>query len=298
MEERGAITDSSDPFETTALMNCCKRTDKFVTEEVMRNRKAVANILIGKGASFTAENLDGATAMQIACREENHVMALLLAQRGSPIMPLYKWMMGSKANQKNWIAGLVMSKYGWDNNEFEELTKKQFMKIFDRDNSGHLDEAEIKKFIAMQVKMAFENEQVPTKAFTYHPSIGVDEMVQLLDSKAPEIIKGYLRFDKDGDGTYTWKEMLPITRDFYEKMWLAKKPQVLPNYYGNEADIEAEKAAKAKAASAENQAANKAGIKTTGPVLPEGWIAVVDPSTGNTYFANPTTGESSWDIPV
>lgn len=31
--------------------------------------------------------------------------------------------------------------------------------------------------------------------------------------------------------------------------------------------------------------------------LPLGWIIATDPSTGKSYFANPTTGESSWVPP-
>lgn len=35
----------------------------------------------------------------------------------------------------------------------------------------------------------------------------------------------------------------------------------------------------------------------TGPVLPPGWIEARDPNTGQIYYANPTTKESSWEIP-
>ena len=31
--------------------------------------------------------------------------------------------------------------------------------------------------------------------------------------------------------------------------------------------------------------------------LPEGWIAAIDPDTNETYYANPSTGETSWDTP-
>ena len=114
IEERGAKPDSRDPYDQTALMNCCKRTDKFGNnnQEVMRARRDTVLYLIDKGSSFTMENLDGMTAMTIAVREENHHIAMLLAQKGSPIMPLFKYMMKSKANQTNWVAGLVMTNYG------------------------------------------------------------------------------------------------------------------------------------------------------------------------------------------
>ena len=32
--------------------------------------------------------------------------------------------------------------------------------------------------------------------------------------------------------------------------------------------------------------------------LPPGWVALQDPSSGRTYYANQNTGESSWDLPV
>jgi len=34
------------------------------------------------------------------------------------------------------------------------------------------------------------------------------------------------------------------------------------------------------------------------PQLPEGWIALQDPSSGKTYYANQTTGQTSWDPPA
>ncbi|KAG7364285.1 WW domain containing protein [Nitzschia inconspicua] len=34
------------------------------------------------------------------------------------------------------------------------------------------------------------------------------------------------------------------------------------------------------------------------PTLPPGWVEATDPSSGRTYFANPTTQETQWDRPV
>lgn len=34
------------------------------------------------------------------------------------------------------------------------------------------------------------------------------------------------------------------------------------------------------------------------PPLPPGWIAATAPDSGRVYYANPTTGETSWDPPV
>lgn len=33
------------------------------------------------------------------------------------------------------------------------------------------------------------------------------------------------------------------------------------------------------------------------PLLPPGWMAVTDPVSGRVYFANPTTGQTSWEPP-
>jgi protein transport protein SEC31 len=35
----------------------------------------------------------------------------------------------------------------------------------------------------------------------------------------------------------------------------------------------------------------------TSDALPPGWVAVLDPSSGNTYYAHQTTGETTWDRP-
>jgi hypothetical protein len=55
-----------------------------------QNRKKAALQLIVKGASFTAVNLDNFSPLTLACREDNWLIADILADRGSPIMPLYK----------------------------------------------------------------------------------------------------------------------------------------------------------------------------------------------------------------
>ena len=34
------------------------------------------------------------------------------------------------------------------------------------------------------------------------------------------------------------------------------------------------------------------------PSLPPGWLAVSDPVSGRVYFANPSTGQTSWEVPV
>lgn len=31
--------------------------------------------------------------------------------------------------------------------------------------------------------------------------------------------------------------------------------------------------------------------------LPNGWVATVDPDSGETYYANTITGETSWELP-
>ena len=33
------------------------------------------------------------------------------------------------------------------------------------------------------------------------------------------------------------------------------------------------------------------------PALPPGWVAIVDPSSGRTYYGNPLTGDTSWEVP-
>lgn len=35
----------------------------------------------------------------------------------------------------------------------------------------------------------------------------------------------------------------------------------------------------------------------TKQTLPDGWVALQDPSSGKTYYANKTTGQSSWEMP-
>jgi len=32
--------------------------------------------------------------------------------------------------------------------------------------------------------------------------------------------------------------------------------------------------------------------------LAGGWVAAVDPTSGRTYYANTTTGQTSWEVPA
>ncbi len=68
---------------------------------------------------------------------------------------------------------------------------------------------------------------------------------------------------------------------------------MLPNYYGQEDEMQ-------RVVTKEEKAAFGAGLKNVdaASLLPKGWIAVTDPSSGQVYFANPGTGESSWEMPT
>jgi protein transport protein SEC31 len=41
----------------------------------------------------------------------------------------------------------------------------------------------------------------------------------------------------------------------------------------------------------------QSSASTPAQTLPAGWVALQDPSSGRTYYANQTTGQSSWEIP-
>ena len=39
-------------------------------------------------------------------------------------------------------------------------------------------------------------------------------------------------------------------------------------------------------------------LQPPAPLMPPGWQALIDPQTGNTYYANPITQESRWEMPT
>merc|ERR1712037_300158 len=43
---------------------------------------------------------------------------------------------------------------------------------------------------------------------------------------------------------------------------------------------------------------NKESASQASSDLPEGWFAAVDESTGDTYYCNEATGETSWELPT
>lgn len=179
-----------------------------------------------------------------------------------------------------------------------EGLKKQFMKMFDQNGDGEIDKDELKTFIATHIKMAFKAGLMPTAAFFDDGTLEIDQIEHLLETRCKDMLKGYFAMDSDHDGTYTWEELQPIIQDFYTNLWNQDRP----------AEADAEEELDYSLDKRDGGKEMPGGVQDYGPgtgtkdpdsevILPENWVAVTDPSSGATYYANTVTRETSWTVP-
>ena len=131
------------------------------------------------------------------------------------------------------------------------------------------------------------------------------------------MLRGYLEMDRDGDGVYSWNELLPVIKKFYVSLWVMDRPSDAPSALAEKEaggkqllDEDGEKKKDdnvvdygegtlagfrdaRNALTGENAA--KAGLQLK---LPPHWHQITDPETGKVYYANEVTMETRWDIPT
>ena len=90
------------------------------------------------------------------------------------------------------MAGSVLAKFAFENEEYASQIKKQFLKKFDKDGSGELDHKEFMTFLAAHVKQQFRAGLVPTRAFTDDGSLELDQIERLIETRCADMLKGPL----------------------------------------------------------------------------------------------------------
>lgn len=204
--------------------------------------------------------------------------------------------------------------------------KDQFMQEFDPDGSGELDKSELLHFIAFHVKMGFKNGMSPVTEFDDKDgNLDIPTIKMLLKNRCPDLIKKYESLDTDGDGTYTWDELVPISKDFYSKLWNKNRPKEAgKDEYASPA---AESSMKnnyepiIKSQLRVDDIVEKNKIRTTGgkgskyaqPVisktamakpskdlqpLKDGWVEHKDKNSGKSYYYHAEKKETTWKRPT
>jgi hypothetical protein len=289
----GAEINCRDSDEDTPLICACRKEIGTETKVLVQRRK-VAVELIKKGASFTDVNIDGLNAVQAACRSCHEKMAIVLIQRGARLQDVEDYMARMK-NPKDdvmgdymWVAGSVMSKFGFSDATYTAKLKAEWMEKFDKNGDGELDKDELLTFLAWLVKFQFKSGLVPTTTFD-GGSLDIDQIEKLLLERDPQLVRSYVSaFDKDGDCSFTWNELLPVVQDFYGAQWKAKRPVVV-----DEGSDELVSPVPKEAAGA------ALPVLTRQKPLPLNWYEVVNPGEGPAvYYAHATTNEVSWERPV
>lgn len=285
--------DIRDDYMGQTPMHACARIPRQagrVQKDIWRERHKVLIYLAMEKADFEAGSKRKPaedTPLVVACQELNEKGALILAKKGANIKPAMVWFNKMRKRNPNfkgdWVAGKVMGEYAFDDPQYVASIKKMFMRSFDKDSSGSLSRDEVTQFFAALVQKQFAAGLAPTAAFTDDGSLTVPQIRKLLEQRCPHELEAWLKFDKDKDGEYDWEEVLPLVKDYYGHIWSANRPA---------ADkIETDRDASSIAASA-------SGTPSAAVSLPPGWIAVLDPASGKTYYANKETQASSWVVPT
>jgi hypothetical protein len=266
----------------TPAIGLCRADHNLMGPSEMSEKRKAFVVLVGQKANLEITNADKMTPLIMACKTLNEPMAHLVAGSGGKLIELHIWMQSKPAHAQNWVAGSVLNKFAWKDPAFVRLIKMQLFSLVDHDNSGHVDRDEAIELIAMTVKFAFKAGLCPTTAFDDDGSLDVSDVKRLLKEREPQMIERWLgSIDKDGDGDYTWEELLPLVKDFYHNLWTSYRPS-------------AAEMAKLSNSAASGRAA--AAAATVAP-LPEGWQEV-KMEDGRVYFANPATGASAWERPT
>lgn len=300
VQDGGASVKATSSYGETPLTALARRTPA-TSKATLTQRREAAVFLIEEGADLSRANGEGLVPICVAAKCENEKMALLLAEKGANILDVQRFMNSAPENARNWVAGSVLSKYAFKYPKFVEGLKKQFMKMFDQNGDGRIDKDELKTFIATHVKMAFKAGLMPTAAFFDDGTLEIDQIEHLLETRCKDMLRGYFAMDTDGNDDYSWEELLPIVQDFYTNLWNQDRP----------ADADMAEDVDYSLTKTDGGGEMPEGVQDYGPgtgsadpdedpsaSLPPNWVAVVDPASGATYYANTVTRETSWEVPT
>ena len=311
----------------------CMRKRKALKALQLAERCYVAQLLCRAGARFDMQNMHHLTPLELGMETEFERGCITLVKGGANLTQVQKYLKDHPHNATNWVSSSLLSKFAFKHPQFVASMKAKFMSEFDPDGSGELDRKELLHFIAFHVKMGFQNGYAPVTEFDdKEGTLDLPTIERLLKQRCPDLIAKYESLDTDGDGTYTWDELLPISADFYSKLWAKGRPENagLDEFAGpkEEAEMKAKYEPLVKAQydvsilshtvervhprmkggkKGSKYAAQPMISHTTmakpsqrggGEPLPANWKAATDPKTGKTYFHNTVTKKTRWKRPT
>ena len=326
-----------------SVLHACARIpmrEGKMKKRVWLARNRALDYLLEKGADMEETNADGQTPLVVACAELNENAALKLARHKASILPVSKWLNTRKAKSrqkdmeftKDWVAGKIMERYAFKHPIFVQTIRKKFMSQFDTDDDGTLSRDEVVTFFAAMVKVQFAAGKDPISSFKDDGSLTVAQIRKLLETRCKYELQAWFLFDKDKDGDYTWKELLPLVKDFWHHIWNKNRPRdekeietsveamhAMEVEHGGggdemlkkeddekkkEVEIKEEEVKEEEVKEEEEESATEVDQNELEIVedeesarLPPNWVKVRDPTSKDCYYANTVTQESTWEFP-
>ena len=327
-----------------SVLHACAR--KPIREGKMKKRVWLArnralDYLLEKGADMEETNADGHTPLVVACAELNENAALKIARHKASILPVSRWLNTRKAKArqkdseftKDWVAGKIMERYAFKHPIFVKNIREKFMSQFDTDDDGTLSRDEVVTFFAAMVKVQFAAGKDPISSFKDDGSLTVAQIRKLLEERCKYELQAWFLFDKDKDGEYTWKELFPLVKDFWQHIWEKNRPrdekeietsveamhameveygggvdETLKKKEGDEKEKKKEEVEEEESSKEEEEEEESAATEVDqneleivedeeSARLPPNWVKVRDPTSKDCYYANTVTQESTWEFP-
>ena len=310
----------------TPLHKCLRKRSVWNAVQIAERCHTIA-LICKAGAKFDMFNSDQKTPLEMGIYTEFERGCMSLVTGGAPLTQIQKYLKDHPHDAKNWVANSLLSKFAFKHPVFLKQMKAEFMREFDPDGSGELDKGELLNFIAFHVKMGFKNGMSPVTEFDdKNGTLDIPTIKMLLKQRCPDLIKKYENLDTDGGGTYSWNELLPISQDFYSKLWNKGRPENAGHDEYATASQELELKTKyatmiknqyrvddiiAKGQTSSGRGTKK-GSKYVAPVvnkvmmakpskdmqpLKDGWVEHKDAKSGKSYYYHAELKETTWTRP-
>ena len=82
-------------------------------------------------------------------------------------------------------------------------------------------------FFAAMVKVQFAAGKDPISSFKDDGSLTIAQIRKLLEERCKYELGAWFLFDRNKDGDYTWKELLPLVKDFWHHIWNKNRPNII-----------------------------------------------------------------------
>ena len=196
---------------------------------------------------------------------------------------------------------------------------------------GSLNPYQLRIFIGRLLKEAYRSGLMPKAAFFDDGSLSEADIQEMLERRARDMLHGYFSANSSKTSKFFWEDLLPVVKAFYISMWNQERPEVSTLWEAvclcwcgvdvdasarvhgvclalfqdadAELDYEGEEEKGVEHVDYGHGTLAEAGLtKETGSAmvqstLPPDWAAVIDPASGQLYYVNAVTGDTSWEPP-